>query len=222
MLSALINEAHAPPAATAELLPAGTVLAYTPADTERGNKCKIEKALSSYDADAAAAVDFLMHGSPHCTGIVGTVGFCLGGHLAFRTALLPTVKAAACWYATDLHKAALGATGDDTVARCAEIKGELLMFWGRQDPHVPLEGRAKVHAALAAAGTNFAWLELNGAHAFMRDENSYGRYDAELALITYELALKLFNRTLGGRLPALPTAAAAADAGAPQASVVTN
>jgi carboxymethylenebutenolidase len=69
------------------------------------------------------------------------------------------------------------------------------MIWGRQDPHVPLEGRVKINAALEAAGTNFTWHEFNGAHAFLRDEGY--RYDPELALQSYGLALNLFRRKLG-------------------------
>ena len=75
-----------------------------------------------------------------------------------------------------------------------------------QDPHVPAEARRVVYDALLAAGTEFQWIEVNGQHAFMRDENSYGRYDGELALTTYEMAVKLFNRRLGGGVSA-PSAA---------------
>ena len=42
-----------------ELEPAGTVLAYDEAGAERGNRHKMTKTLSSYDADARAALDFL-------------------------------------------------------------------------------------------------------------------------------------------------------------------
>ena len=80
-------------------------------------------------------------------------------------------------------------------ARIKQLKAELLMIWGRQDPHVPLEGRLKVHAALSAAGTNFTWHEFNGAHAFLRDEGY--RYDPELAHICLGLAVSLFRRKLG-------------------------
>jgi len=69
------------------------------------------------------------------------------------------------------------------------------MILGRQDPHVPQEGRGKVHAALCAAGTNFTWHEFNGAHAFLRDEGY--RYDPELAHICMGLAVALFRRKLG-------------------------
>ena len=106
------------------------------------------------------------------------------------------VLAATCFYATDIHKRGLGkGMNDNSLDRIPELKAEMLMIWGRQDPHVPLEGRQKVHAALQAAGTNFTWHEFNGAHAFLRDEGY--RYDPELALTCYQLALALFRRKLG-------------------------
>jgi len=69
------------------------------------------------------------------------------------------------------------------------------MIWGRQDPHVPAEGRAKIYAELAAADANFTWHEFNGAHAFLRDEGL--RYDPELAHLTLGMAVQLFRRRLG-------------------------
>jgi carboxymethylenebutenolidase len=58
-----------------------------------------------------------------------------------------------------------------------------------------------IYNALADAGTNFTWHEFNGQHAFLRDEGL--RYDPELALKSYGLALELFKRKLGeGDLPA--------------------
>lgn len=177
-----------------EFEPAGTVLAYDQAGADRGNALKTTKELGAYDADARAALSFLK-GYEHCTGKTGVMGICIGGHLAFRAAMNPEVLVGVCFYATDIHKRGLGkGMNDNSLERIAEIKGELLMIWGRQDPHVPAEGRAKVHGALAAAGTNFTWHEFNGAHAFMRDEGY--RYDPELALHCYQLVLGLFRRKL--------------------------
>jgi len=177
-----------------EFLPAGTVLAYDQAGAEKGNELKYAKELDSYDDDARAAVAFLKN-HPAGNSRVGVIGICLGGHLAFRTALLPDVAAATCFYATDLHKGSIGKSKpDDSLARSAEIKGELMMLWGRQDPHVPGEGRAKIYAALTAAGTTFTWHEFNGAHAFLRDEGL--RYDAELAHLTMGMTVDFFRRLL--------------------------
>jgi carboxymethylenebutenolidase len=84
---------------------------------------------------------------------------------------------------------------DDSLERAAEIKGELLMIWGRQDPHIPTEGRMAVLVRLNELGTRLTWHEVNGAHAFMRDEGI--RYDPELAYSLYGLVFDLFHRKLG-------------------------
>jgi len=183
-----------------EFEPAGAVLAYDQAGADRGNALKTSKDLAAYDTDARAVINFLRT-HPQGTGAVGTIGICIGGHLAFRAAMNPGVAAAVCFYATDIHKGGLGkGMQDDSLARLGEIKGELLMIWGRQDPHVPEEGRAKVYQALSAGGANFTWHEFNGAHAFLRDEGP--RYDAELAHLGLGMAVSLFRRTLGGGTPA--------------------
>jgi carboxymethylenebutenolidase len=177
-----------------ELEPAGTVLAYDQAGADLGNKHKYEKELSSYDSDARAVLDYL-HSRPDCTGRLGVMGICLGGHLAYRAALNSDVLAAACLYATDLHSATLGrGKHDDSLARASELRGELLFIWGRQDPHVPTAGRDAIKRQLEAVGTNYQWMEFNAAHAFMRDEGY--RYDPDLARTVYDIVCKLFHRRL--------------------------
>jgi hypothetical protein len=57
---------------------------------------------------------------------------------------------------------------DDSLQRAADIKGELLMRWGRQDPHIPLEGRLKVLSRLNELGTRLSWHEVNGAEKAAR------------------------------------------------------
>jgi carboxymethylenebutenolidase len=178
-----------------EFLPAGTVLAYDTAGAEQGNQLKTTKTVASYDDDARATLAFL-RAHPACTGKLGVMGMCLGGHLAFRAAMNPDVRAGVCFYATDIHKRSLGkGMNDDSLDRLKEIKGELFMAWGKQDPHVPREGRALIYNAMTDAGLNFTWHEFNGQHAFLRDEGH--RYDPELALQCYGLILELFKRTLG-------------------------
>ncbi len=97
--------------------PPGTVLAYDQAGSDRGNLLKYDKSVAAYDADARAVVDHLISRAD-CTGKIGSLGICLGGHLAFRAAFNPEVLATACFYATDLHKGSLG-KGDDSLARAS-------------------------------------------------------------------------------------------------------
>lgn len=178
-----------------ELEAAGTVLPYDQAGADRGNVHKTTKPISSYDSDARAALDYLAS-HPSCTGRLGAMGICIGGHLAFRAAMNPDVLASACFYATDMHKRGLGqGMNDDSLQRAGEIKGELLHIWGRQDPHVPFEGRTLIRSRLEELQVNYQWHEVNGAHAFMRDEGP--RYDPALALQCYGLVLELFHRRLG-------------------------
>ncbi len=178
-----------------ELEPAGTVLAYDQAGADTGNAHKTTKELASYDDDARAALEYL-NGLEYCTGRLGVMGICIGGHLAFRAAMNPNVLAAACFYATDLHKRGLGkGMEDDSLKRAGEIKGELLHIWGRQDPHIPFEARTLIRSRLEEAGVRYSWHEVNGAHAFMRDEGP--RYDPGLAYHCYGVVFDLFHRRLG-------------------------
>lgn len=178
-----------------ELEPAGSVLPYDTAGADRGNACKAAKQLSSYDADARAALAHL-RSLDCCTGRLGVMGICIGGHLAFRAAMNADVLAAACFYATDIHRRNLGeGMQDDSLDRAGEIRGELLHIWGRQDPHVPLEGRNLIRARLEEARVKFSWHEVNGAHAFLRDEGP--RHDPALAHQCLGMVLELFHRRLG-------------------------
>jgi carboxymethylenebutenolidase len=174
-----------------ELEPAGSVLAYDQVGADRGNAHKVGKPIAAYDDDARAVLDHL-ETRADCSGKLLTMGVCIGGHLAFRCALDRRVRAAACFYATDIHKGSLGKGGDDSLARSSEIEGELLLVWGKQDPHILAEGRAKIYARLTETGRRFTWHEFNAQHAFLRDEGP--RYDAELALISYRMVLDLFGR----------------------------
>lgn len=177
-----------------EYEPAGTCLAYSTEGTDRGNALKVTKTIAAFDRDARIGLDYL-ETHPASTGMLGTVGKCLGGHLALRAAFDDRVKATACFYPTDIHSGTLGAgQTDDTFARLGKVQGEALFVWGRQDPHIPFAGRQRVRERLEAVGARYEWLEFNAAHAFMRDEGH--RYDPVLAARAIGAAIDLFRRAL--------------------------
>lgn len=178
-----------------EYEPLGTVLGYNESGTARGNELKTTKPVDAYDSDARSMLDYLKTRSD-CTGHLGVMGICIGGHLAFRAAMNPDVLATVCFYATDIHKKSLGlGQNDNSLQRAGDIKGELLHIWGRQDPHIPLEGRNLVKARLEEVGAKYTWHEVNAQHAFMRDEGP--RYDPALAMQCWGMVLELFHRRLG-------------------------
>lgn len=177
-----------------EFEPLGTPFLYNQADTDKGNRYKIEKALSAYDNDARAVLDYLKS-LPECTGKLGAIGICLGGHLSLRASMNPDVSAGVCFYPTDIHERSLGkGMNDNSLDRLGEIQGEMLMIWGRQDPHIPRAGRALIYQAMSDADINFTWHEFNAQHAFMRDEGY--RYDPALAQVCYTMVFELFHRQL--------------------------
>jgi carboxymethylenebutenolidase len=174
--------------------PPGTVLAYDATGTEKGNRYKYGTRVETFDRDARIVLDHLASHA-QCDGRLGAIGWCLGGHLALRAAFQPDVRATACFYATDVHGDTLGeGKKSDTIARLPEIRGEIVMVWGRQDPHVPDEGRDRILAAFRKSGVRFGWHEVNAVHAFMRDEGP--RYDPSLAALGWTIAFDLFERAL--------------------------
>ncbi|TGZ77797.1 alpha/beta-hydrolase [Ascodesmis nigricans] len=174
-------------------------LEYDEKGTEMGNLYKIRKRVMAYDEDARLCVDALLE-MRTCNGKIGATGMCLGGHLAFRAAFHERVTAAVCYFATDIHSHTLGVgKNDDSLDRVkrGDIKGELAMIFGKLDTHVPPDGRDLIRKTLHDAGTRFGWYEFPWAqHAFIRDENSKGRYDPAVAKVCFEILLELFNRTL--------------------------
>ncbi|MDP3819717.1 MAG: dienelactone hydrolase family protein [Methylotenera sp.] len=177
-----------------ELNPIGTVLGYDDAGRNKGNADKETKDVQAYDTDNVAIIEFIKQQTWY-DGNIGAMGFCIGGHLAFRAALQPEVKGTACFYATDLNTQLIpNKPGQHSMDRLNEITGEMLMIWGKQDPYIPTAGRVDIYAKMTNANLNFTWHEFNTQHAFMRDGDD--RYDAQTALLCYQLALNLFSRTL--------------------------
>ncbi|MBI4179764.1 dienelactone hydrolase family protein [bacterium] len=172
----------------------GTVLGYDEPGKSKGNAYKHKTRLTTFDEDARVVIRALKE-YPACSGRLGVVGFCIGGHLAFRAALNKEILAACCFYPTDLHSGTLGeGQNADSLRRVQDIRGELLMIWGRQDPHIPYEGRLAIYKTLHESGARFTWHEFNAEHAFMRDDgNRHNPADAARCLT---LAYDLFHRTL--------------------------
>ncbi len=81
------------------------------------------------------------------------MGVCLGGHLAYRATLNSKIKSAFCLSATDIHSNTLPVEkAQQSLARMAEIEGEVHFVWSKQDSHVPHEGRLAIYNKLYSDG----------------------------------------------------------------------
>jgi carboxymethylenebutenolidase len=152
------------------LEPIGTVIEPNDLGRLRGNDAARRTDIAEYDADASAVLDWLIEDSQVAPGQLGAMGFCIGGHLAFRAALKPAVRAAVCCYPTGVHNGKLGRGVADTIERVDAIEGALLTIFGTLDPHVPPEGRKNILQALDKAGVRHTTLTYEANHTFMRDD----------------------------------------------------
>jgi carboxymethylenebutenolidase len=177
-----------------ELNPLGTVLAYDDVGKDKGNADKFAKPLEDHDCDTQAMIEFVQQ-QTYCTGKVGVMGVCIGGHLAFRAALNNQISGAFCLYPTDIHSNTLAcAEGNDSLTRSGDIHCPMVLVFGKQDPHVSAEGRVLIHQTLSQNKCDFSWHEVNAQHAFMRDEGE--RYDAAIAMQMYRMAVDFFHDNL--------------------------
>lgn len=176
--------------------PAGAAIPFDDAGRTRGQDDARKTTVAEIDADARAALDWLAGDPRVASGRLGAMGFCIGGHLAFRAALQPDVRATAAFYPTGVHDGKLGKDPDaGTLARVKEIRGELLLVYGARDPHVPEPAREAIDAALRAAGTRYVTKLFDAEHAFMRDEGP--RYDPEATDDAWREAVSFLRRVLG-------------------------
>jgi carboxymethylenebutenolidase len=178
------------------LEPAGTVLQQTDEGRARGMQNQQAMPLADFDEDCRAALDYLRHHPNVAAGQIGAGGFCIGGHLAFRAALQPDVKATTCFYPTWLHNGQLGQGANaDSLQRAAEIRGDLLLLFGTLDSLIPEAGRAVIENALQQANIKHEAFLFEADHGFVRDDRA--AYDPECADQAFACAVRFWRQALG-------------------------
>lgn len=126
-----------------------------------------------------------LRGLDACTGKAGSVGYCLGGKLAF---LMATRSDADC------HISYYGVELDKLVGEAKAIRHPTLLHIAEEDEFVPKEAQAKVKKALAghAQVTIFSYPGM--PHAFARDGGIH--YDAEAAKLANGRSAEFLQQNL--------------------------
>ena len=157
----------------------------TPADED-----KARDMIDTLNADEtarriAAAVPFLEH-HVESTGKVGAVGFCWGGGMVNRVAVLsPNLKAAVAYYGIQPPAAAV-----------KSIQAALLLHYAGLDQRVNA-GIAAYESALKAQGKRYTiYVYPNVNHAFNNDTNS-SRYDKAAADLAWGRTIAFLKQELG-------------------------
>jgi carboxymethylenebutenolidase len=142
----------------------------------------------AYDRDDGArdvkdAADFVSK-LPDCTGKVAVMGFCLGGLMAFLTAVRYGVDAAVAYH------------GGDTEKYLDEINGfdePMLMHFGEDDEFISKTAQAAIMTALADMPNVTIYCYPRQRHAFARHNGAH--YNAAAALANGRTH-KFLRRTL--------------------------
>jgi carboxymethylenebutenolidase len=96
---------------------------------------------------------------PGANGKAGTVGYCLGGLLAFRMAIESDA---------DINVSYYGVALDNFVGGLDKVRAPLLLHIAGQDEYFPSEGRARLIAAAAGHPQVHTHLYRGADHAFAR------------------------------------------------------
>lgn len=135
-------------------------------------------------ADVADAVATL-RGRPEITGKVGTLGYCLGGQMAFRAAALARADAAVCYYGGGIA---------NNLGLAPRITMPILFHHAELDALIPQDAVASIKAAFAGQG-NAVFLDYPGVdHGF----NCWGRprYNQKAAALAHGLTLEFLSQHL--------------------------
>lgn len=133
----------------------------------------------------AAAVPFLAN-HPESTGNVGAVGFCWGGGMVNRLAVMsPTLKAGVAYYG-------LQVSADQVPA----IKAALLLHYAGNDERIDA-GIPAYEAALKANGKRYTIHVYEGAQHAFNNDTSAARYDKTAADLAWGRTIAFFKEQLG-------------------------
>lgn len=134
--------------------------------------------------DVADAVKML-RGRPEVTGKVGTLGYCLGGQMAFRAAALAQADAAVCYYGGGIAS---------KLELAPRVSMPALFHHAELDSLIPQDAVAAIKAAFAGQ-SNAVFLDYPGVdHGF----NCWGRprYDQKAAALAHGLTLEFLSQHL--------------------------
>src|SRR6185437_12572097 len=159
-------------------------LGGTPSDEEKGRELIGTLNASETAKRIAAAVPFL-ESHPASTGKVGTVGFCWGGTMGNRIAVLsPDLKAAVAYYG-----------GQPPAEQVKSIRAPLLLHYAGLDKRVDA-GIPAYEAALKANNKRYTlYIYPNVNHAFNNDTGN--RYDQAAADLAWKRTIAFLKENLG-------------------------
>jgi carboxymethylenebutenolidase len=154
-------------------------------EPDEANKLMLDMKRDIASRDLRGAATFLAE-HPMCTGMIGVVGYCLGGGLALLAAC-DNEKIAAC---VDYYGVLPGGQPS-----CDKLKAPVLGLFGEDDEWMPPAAVTQLESELRDMGKTVETVVYKGAgHAFFNDTGD--SYDADSAADAWRRTLDWFNRYL--------------------------
>jgi carboxymethylenebutenolidase len=163
----------------------GIVLGYEGDDLKQAYDC-----FSRFDTDRAiddiAATFAALRALPEHKGKVGTVGYCLGGKLAYLAATRTDVDCAVSYYGVGI---------DAHLDEAASLRCPLMLHYAENDAYCPADARERIGAALAKRPHVDSYVYPGCDHAFASPGRAH--YNKPAAMMAYSRTLALLRRVLG-------------------------
>jgi carboxymethylenebutenolidase len=161
------------------------VLSYGGPDTVRAHAIHDAFEFGDGAADMQAAIDRL-RALPACWGMVGVVGFCLGGTLAFVAALRTNADAAVDYY---------GSRAIEFAADVASITTPLMLHTGSSDTAFPAGEFDRLETALRPNRSVTSYVYDGARHAFANDVRA-DRYHPHATALSQARTFAFFDAHL--------------------------
>jgi carboxymethylenebutenolidase len=134
--------------------------------------------------DLVASLEHL-RGLPECSGKAGTVGFCLGGKLAYLMATRSSADCNVSYYGVGI---------DEALNESSAITKPLLMHIAEKDQFVPLEAQQKIQQGLGSNPCVTIYTYPGCDHAFARQGGAH--WDADAAKLANERSASFLRKHL--------------------------
>ncbi|KAM3093415.1 dienelactone hydrolase family protein [Phormidesmis sp. 146-12] len=168
----------------------GFEIGYSESETKQGRIYKEQTQATELLSDIQATIAYLRT-LPSVNGnVIGAIGFCFAGHVAYLAATLPEIKATASFYGAGIAMMTPGG-GVPTIAHTSKIQGRLYAFYGTQDPLIPIEQIDQVETELQKCSDAHRVFRYETGHGFFCDQRS--DYSSEAAIDAWEHVKELFG-----------------------------
>lgn len=159
-------------------------MAYSEKESAKGIELYSKLDMNQAMSDLGDAIDTLCQ-LPGVTGKIGSVGYCLGGQIAYRLACRGLVSASVSYYGGNIDHALDEAKG---------LNRPLLMHFAKSDEYISAEAVEKIRTAIASKPNVIIHVYEDVNHGFNCDQR--GSYNREAAMLAYSRSAAFLHKYL--------------------------